>query len=886
MIRGKKPQAYDSYSKKVDSLLIPAESIDFQDHKDLETKTAEILEDIKNLKTLGDIINKSLPVPQQLGTLVYNGELQTPVFDVRSSRILISGDTVKKEAGTYTAVATILNGTWENPELDINQPVVWSIEQKKIPKPFVTGLYFVDGSIKSVQLCNYNSAYCEITGKTEERSAGTYEINVRITDPNVMWEDGTSGTVNLAWQIIEITGGSESSSSVPVTVMAELRKLQNDIATLQKNVESNRADINTLLGTDGTTETYSTIIDSLRRRIEILESFLTGTDTGALSVTELIALITKQIEQLEATAKDLSYEDLRQEINSLIKLIENTLEKAEDPADIETLNSLKVRAQDIFKVKDAEEQLKNFKDNLKDKEEQIKELLTDSEDPSAIDSAKSILETIKDEFNSLLESLDDDTRTKVTATTDELRKIILDIETAIVQKEVQQLLNIIEQKLEELQEKLSDGEDTASLISDIRSLLDTAREKAEPYALPFEKDKITTFENLFNKLQSYHDTLQLISEVKNTLDDLKDNMSSYSETKVASDISRVEEQLRQIKEVTAFLGSDTLTTKVTTLEGELDDVKDLFWKKQAERQLSDIAEQLNSIKDSIDSSTYTVDDLSSWHDMVFILEHDLNEIKDTATEKDITLDNLTSVHLLLNTVKDMVVTAVIDITLDNINTTLDLIEESMNSGTATYDEVEGSLDIIAERLDLLETPDLPSSAIDHIQIVRERVKALQQLNEDMKIYLIVKPMLNKIKIRIYDEDLDILWSELNVAEELVNSAHSSSRITELQDEIEEIKTILNSFGKNNTLENLLVRLSSTANIIITTDTFELTGTTYDSAKDNLVKLDQLSVSTDDDVMLTFPSWYSLSNGEKSYLFENNLRKLRRKALTIEDTFSA
>lgn len=661
MIRGRRPQAYDAYNKRIDTLFIPAESIDFRDQKDLETKTREILEDLETVKAFGNIINRNLSVPKQLGTLIYNGEFQTPVFDIRSSRILISGDTVKKEAGTYTAVATILNGTWDDPNLNAKQPVVWSIIKKRISKPFVVGTYFVDGSLKTVQLCNYNSTYCEVTGRTQASNAGTYEVTVKITDSNVTWDDGTVDSINLSWQIIKVAGGSSCGGSVPVTVITEIQQLQNSIAILQKHVAHNRFDINMLLEGEETRLIYNAVTDSLKRRLEMLELFLNGIEN--LSIAELIAFITKYISQLEVSTRDLPYEDLTKEVNSIIELIDSTLERATEPTDIETLNKLRVRAQDIFKIKLAEEQLKNFEVTLRHKAWKIKELLLGHADSTAINNAKTILEELKRNFENLLDSIDDNIKQKITASINRIRDKILKLETDIVRKEVRQILNTVEQKLAELRQKIFNGEDVSALISEIRNLLTVAKDKAEPYNLPFEKDRIAILENLVNELQSQYDNIsQRISEIR--------------------------------------------------------------------------------------------------------------------------------------------------------------------------------------------------------------------------------AMLARIRQRIYDEDLDILWAELNAVETIVNSMSTYFRSKDIDDEIAEIKRILNSFGINNTLDNLLNHLKLTAQIVVTTDMFNLDGFTYDSAKDNLIKLEQLAISVSDDDMLSFPGWYSLSNADKSYLFENNLRKLRRNVLTIKDTFSA
>ena len=153
----------------------------------------------------------------------------------------------------------------------------------------------------------------------------------------------------------------------------------------------------------------------------------------------------------------------------------------------------------------------------------------------------------------------------------------------------------------------------------------------------------------------------------------------------------------------------------------------------------------------------------------------------------------------------------------------------------------------------------------------------------MKIYLEVKPILDGIRQKIYDEDLDVLWEELNTAEELVKKGSNSVWTTKLKSEIADIKHILNSFSTNNTVSNFLQHLDMAVQIIVTLDEFSTNALSYDQARENLEQLEQLSVSMESNEPLSFPGWYSLSEQDKAYMLENNLRKLRRNVITIEET---
>lgn len=888
MIRGIKPQAYDNVTKISEEVLIPAQAIDFVDRKNLETKVLELLDSLEMVKEeereLANVVNKTLPVPKQLGTLIYNGELQSPTFDVKSSRILISGDTVKKEAGGYVALATIYNGQWNDPSLEKIQPITWTIEKKKIPKPFVTGFYVVDGTVHKVQLCNYDSNYCTVIGKTEERSVGTYNIIVKLKNPNVVWDDGTSDDINLSWKIVEIASNNSSDETVPTALIAKISEINTLLQTLQQNVEKNRSDIDSLfnLGTGSSSCSCGPTLRSIKRRLEILEFFFLQGDLGNFDMDALIALLTEQVTQLERQAKDMSYSDLEAEATALITLIDKALLKATKQEHTDALNALKLRVQNLFSVYAAGQKLKEFEQELEEKRKQIK-LLLEQDD---IDEAERLLLELKQKLEEILEGIDDRTKRQMQEDIEKIQDKLFELEQEIAQKEIQKLLDQIEGKLDELQRKINDNEDTTALVQEIEELFRQVKKKIEPYNLPFEQDRILALENRFDKLKGQGSILQQLEELIAKVKDLKDNMNSYTNQKISEDIAYVEQKLPQVRTAIAALNSSSLNVRLQILEDDFAEVKLLFWKKQKEEELLDIKRQLEDIRAAIIAGPLSDSNVLLWNNQVHDLELTVDDIERQAVEKGVTLDNLAAVRQLINLLKDMLVTTDIQKILDALSAELDALEASMMAGTISYDQVKLTLDDISRRISEIENDSLPETALDAIAFLKARVTSLRQLNEDMKIYLEVKPILNSIRQRIYDEDLDILWSELNGAKEKVNNGGTSRWITELKAEIAELENILNSFGKDNTVNGFLGHLDMALQIIITTDIFSPSALTYDEAKTTLENLEKISVMVENEEMLAFPGWYSLVDADKAYLLENNLRKLRRKVITTEDTFTA
>lgn len=886
MIRGRKPQAYNTSTKSTDSLLIPAASIDFADQKDLETKAKEIISSIEVLdeahKTTAATVNKSLDIPKQIGTVVYNGELQAPVWDIMSSRIMISGETVGKEARDYTVTATILNGTWktkgEEP-LAAEQPLVWTISKKKIPKPSVNGIYVEDGTLQEVKLCDYNPKYCSVAGSTKARSAGEYGINVSIVSPNVMWEDGDeSSSISLSWKIMSRSADITGAETSIAALTSELNKLKLTVTALQETTAANSTALENITGGHGgATCSCAPIISSLRRRIDLLETFA-SLDNNTFDMRALIELLTKQVTDLETSASSMSYEVLEEEVSSIVSAINKALSVATDPSDITELNSLKTRVLDVYSINVAGEKLRDFRTDANNRKKEIKDLLEDGD----TDGAETELDKLKKDLKDLKDDMDDKTKEKVKALLDELDDIIKDLEKEITRKKVQKILSDIENKIEEIKNKIAADEDPTSSIREAEDLLDTAETMIGDNNLPFEKDRILTCSDELNSLKEQWGIMLSIRNLSATLQDIRDKISSYTDAQLEERISSAAEQLREIKERTARFNPAMFDSDIIRLEDSLDEIRALSWKKQQEQVLESIAARLGEIRDAAAAADPDTDNLSQWDSELDNIAAQLDEIERTAAAKGVVPDNLSSTKTLLDTIRQTISGSGILREIAVIDNSLNVIRNKITDGLIAYETVTEQLDAIEQRISALEKDDNPEDIKNSIILLRAKLINIRQLNEDMKVYLEVKPLLRAIRQRIYDEDLDILWAELAVAEEKIKDAGTSSWIRELQNDIAEIKHILNSFSSNNTVENFLSHLNAAMEIIITVSDFRPVCTTYDEAKLDLQNLEKAALTISDEELVSFPTWYSLSDQDKAYLLENSLRKIRRNVVITEE----
>lgn len=153
-------------------------------------------------------------VPSQKTPLTYTGAAQTPEFNnYDTTKMTISGDTSKTNAGTYIAVFTLKpNHQWADGTTD-PKSVTWTIGRVSVTVPSPTGTYTYTGNTINLQLDNnYSADRMTLGGVTSRTDAGTYTATITLT-ANYQWGDGTTTAKNIQWTIAKATGSSTLNKS-------------------------------------------------------------------------------------------------------------------------------------------------------------------------------------------------------------------------------------------------------------------------------------------------------------------------------------------------------------------------------------------------------------------------------------------------------------------------------------------------------------------------------------------------------------------------------------------------------------------------------------------------------------------------------------------------
>ena len=142
-------------------------------------------------------------IPEQLGTLIYNGESQMPVWRYYDMDAFIIGGTITAtDAGEYTTTFQPAEGyAWSDGG---RAPVFckWVILKKTInTKPSIeeNELTF-NGESQSPTLLNCNTDEIQVDGDIAKINVGDYEVSC-TPKANYCWKDGTSTPVVLNWSI-------------------------------------------------------------------------------------------------------------------------------------------------------------------------------------------------------------------------------------------------------------------------------------------------------------------------------------------------------------------------------------------------------------------------------------------------------------------------------------------------------------------------------------------------------------------------------------------------------------------------------------------------------------------------------------------------------------
>lgn len=144
-------------------------------------------------------------LPQQSGTLTYNGKVQEPIWvNFDPSKLIMTGTTSATEAGVYTArVKPVDLYLWGDTHDQREKEITWAIDTLKLAKPTLTNASFdYDETEHAPTVNNFEPDYMEQTGVASATAKGDYVISITLKNQlSVTWKDDSTGRLELVWKI-------------------------------------------------------------------------------------------------------------------------------------------------------------------------------------------------------------------------------------------------------------------------------------------------------------------------------------------------------------------------------------------------------------------------------------------------------------------------------------------------------------------------------------------------------------------------------------------------------------------------------------------------------------------------------------------------------------
>ena len=155
-------------------------------------------------------------IPEQSGTLTYDGSAKTPSwsnFDSTNSTVSVESKTA---AGTYTATFTLKQGMWTD-GTTAAKSVSWTIGRAAISSvPTQSGTLTYDGNAKTPSWSTAYDAAKMTVSVTAQTNAGTYSASFTPTS-NYKWSDGSTDAKTASWTIGK-AANSVTNSPASVTL--------------------------------------------------------------------------------------------------------------------------------------------------------------------------------------------------------------------------------------------------------------------------------------------------------------------------------------------------------------------------------------------------------------------------------------------------------------------------------------------------------------------------------------------------------------------------------------------------------------------------------------------------------------------------------------------
>ena len=152
-------------------------------------------------------------IPEQSGTLTYNGSAQSPVWSgYDAAKLTMGGTTSGTSAGSYNATFTPgANYQW-NDGTTAAKTVAWTIGRASVGVPSQKGSLTYNGAEQSPVWNGYDAAKLTLGGTTSGTNAGSYNATFTPVS-NYQWSDGTTAAKTVAWSIGKAAGSSSLNKS-------------------------------------------------------------------------------------------------------------------------------------------------------------------------------------------------------------------------------------------------------------------------------------------------------------------------------------------------------------------------------------------------------------------------------------------------------------------------------------------------------------------------------------------------------------------------------------------------------------------------------------------------------------------------------------------------
>ena len=179
----------------------------------------------QNAKTISWSIAKAKinSIPSQSGSLIYNGNNQSPNWNnYDSNKLTIGGTTNGVNAGNYSATFTPNSNYMWSDGTQNAKTISWSIAKAKINSiPSQSGSLTYTGSSQTPSWNNYDSNKLIIGGTSSGTNAGNYSTTF-TPNSNYMWSDGTQIAKTASWKIAKAQG----SLNVPTILSLTTNRLE------------------------------------------------------------------------------------------------------------------------------------------------------------------------------------------------------------------------------------------------------------------------------------------------------------------------------------------------------------------------------------------------------------------------------------------------------------------------------------------------------------------------------------------------------------------------------------------------------------------------------------------------------------------------------------